>query len=320
MTSRADSTTHDLHRPVVVGFDGSPSSASALDAAAVEAVRLGVPLRIVHAYVWPIFYASLTNVPYEPSEWEPSASVRDDLSATAERLATRHPGLAVQSRVMAGTGGPVLVAESDDASMIVVGGRGIGGLAGLLAGSVAPYVASHARCPVMVVRAGHNPPAGAGRVVVGVDGSPSSVAALWFAGAWAEGRDATIDVIQAQPQPDPEASTRVMRLVEAARRRHPSLAVGLTVVAGPASGALLTASRSANLVVVGSRNRGEIASLMLGSVGHDLVRRSGSPVVVVHGTAPGSAAVGGDDLDDLVGRETGSVRRSGVVRVGDAQP
>ena len=67
MTTRADSTTDDLHRPVVVGFDGSPSSASALDAAAVEAVRLGVP-GIVHAYVWPIFYASLTNVPFEPSE------------------------------------------------------------------------------------------------------------------------------------------------------------------------------------------------------------------------------------------------------------
>ena len=134
--------------------------------------------------------------------------------------------------------------------MIVVGGRGMGGLAGLLAGSVAPYVASHARCPVMVVRAGHNPPAGAGRVVVGVDGSPSSAAALRFAGAWAEGRDATIDVIQAQPHPDPEASTRVTRLVEAARRRHPDGRVDRGL--GPASGALLTASRSANLVVVGS--------------------------------------------------------------------
>jgi nucleotide-binding universal stress UspA family protein len=246
--------------------------------------------------------------------------VRDDLAATAERLAARHPGLTVQSRVMAGTGGSVLVAESDDASMIVVGGRGIGGLAGLLAGSVAPYVASHARCPVMVVRAGHNPPAGAGRVVVGVDGSPSSVAALWFAGSWAQGRDATIEVIQAQPQPDPEASTHLMQVVDIARRRFPSVPIDATITLDPASAALLTASRSANLVVVGSRNRGEIASLMLGSVGHDLVRRSGSPVVVVHGTAPGSAAVAGDDFHDLVGRETGSVRRSGVVRVGDAQP
>jgi nucleotide-binding universal stress UspA family protein len=320
MTTQADWTKDDLHRPVVVGFDGSPSSASALDAAAVEAVRLGVPLRIVHAYVWPIFYASLTNVPYEPSEWEPPASVRDDLAATAERLATRHPGLDVQSRVMAGTGGPVLVAESDDASMIVVGGRGIGGLAGLLAGSVAPYVASHARCPVMVVRAGHNPPAGAGRVVVGVDGSPSSIAALWFAGSWAQGREATIEVIQAQPHPDPEASARLMRVIDAARSRFPSVPIDATITPEQASAALLTASRSANLVVVGSRNRGEIASVMRGSVGHDLVRRSGSPVVVVHGAAPGSAALGGGDLDDLVGRETGSVRRPGVVRVGDAKP
>ena len=180
-------TTDDLSRPVVVGFDGSPSSASALDAAATEAVRLGVGLRIVHAYVWPIFYASLANVPYEPSEWEPPASVRDELATTAARLAARHPGLDVTSRVMAGPGGSVLVRESADAALVVLGGRGIGGVAGLLAGSVAPHVAAHAHCPVMVVRVGHTPPGCCGRVVVGVDGSPSSRAALRFACAWAHG-------------------------------------------------------------------------------------------------------------------------------------
>ena len=113
--------TDDLGRSVVVGFDGSPSSSAALDAAAKEALVLGVPLRIVHAYVWPIFYATLANVPYRPGEWEPPAAVRAELDATAERLAGQHVGLAVRTSVMAGSGGPVLAAESVDAAMVVPG-------------------------------------------------------------------------------------------------------------------------------------------------------------------------------------------------------
>jgi len=123
-----------LGAPVVVGVDGSSSAASAVDAAAAEALALGVPLRIVHAHVWPIFHAALANVPYRSSDWQPPAAITAMVQAMADRVAGRHPGLVVQTSVVAGGGGVVLVEASAQAGMVVVGGRGVGGLAGLLAG------------------------------------------------------------------------------------------------------------------------------------------------------------------------------------------
>ena len=281
--------TGDLGRPVVVGFDGSPSSSAALDAAAVEALTLGVPLRIVHAYVWPIFYATLANVPYEPGEWEPPPAIRAELDATAERLAGRYGGLAVRTCVMAGSGGQVLVAESADAAMVVVGGRGVGGVAGLLAGSVAPHVAAQAGCPVLVVRVGQSLRPEGGPVIVGVDGSASSLAALRFACDWAQHREAEVEVVTADPQAFQTTPARLAAWTASVLREHPSVRIATSVVEDVASHALLVASRSARLVVVGSRQRGELASLVHGSVGLDLIRRSACPVMVVRGDSPTSA-------------------------------
>ena len=300
--------TNDSGRPVVVGFDGSPSSSAALDAAAVEALTLGVPLQIVHAYVWPILYATLANVPHQPREWEPPPAIGAQLDATAERLADRHGGLAVRTRVVAGSGGPVLVSESADAAMVVVGGRGIGGVAGLLAGSVAPYVASHTHCPVLVVRVGQSLQPEGGTVIVGVDGSASSLAALRFACDWSQHRDAEVEVVTADPPASRAALARLAASVATVGRDHPSVYIRTSLVNDAASHALLVASRSARLVVVGSRHRGEMASLVHGSVGHDLIRRSACPVMVV----PGDNQRVADDVDDLAGGDAKDMRRAGV--------
>ncbi|HLT10136.1 MAG TPA: universal stress protein [Micromonosporaceae bacterium] len=294
-------------RPVVAGFDGSPSSAAALEAAAAEAVSLGVPLRVVHAYAWPIVYATLANVPYQPGEWEPPESVRAELAATAERLLKRHPGLTVSTHVLAGAAGQVLVSASAEASLLVIGGRGVGGLAGLLARAVAPHVASRAQCPVLVVRADQSTASSTGAVVVGVDGSEGSRNAFELACRWALRRDAPLQAVHATGgtpdgntvQPDPPWLTE---WVSQARRRWPGLSVTARTVAGPAADVLVGESRSARLVVVGSRSRGELASLMLGSVGHDLIRRGQCPVVVSHGEV-GTADPGrGEDS----GRKSGT--------------
>jgi nucleotide-binding universal stress UspA family protein len=290
---------NDLDRPVVVGIDGSSSAASALDTAAVEALALGVPLRIVHAYVWPIFYASLANVPYQSSEWEPAPAVTAMLDTTAKRVESVHPGLVVHTSVLAGGGGPVLVEASADASLVLVGSRGVGGLAGLLAGSVAPYVAAHAHCPVIVVREGQTTVAAGGHVSVGVDGTPSSLRALRFACEWARRRGAEVEAVHAVApdrfdEPVPEfdlktpAEVRLDDWVETVRHDFPTVHVRSAVVRASATDGLMSASRSARLIVVGSRHRGELASLVLGSVGHSLIRRSACPVAVVHGVTFGS--------------------------------
>jgi nucleotide-binding universal stress UspA family protein len=254
-----------------------------LDTAAAEALVHGAPLQIVHAYVWPIFYATLANVPYQPGEWEPPPAIAAQLEATAEQLAGRHSGLVVRTRVMAGSGGPVLVSESADAAMVVVGGRGIGGVAGLLAGSVAPYVASHAHCPVLAVRVGQSLLPKSGTVIVGVDGSASSLAALRFACEFAQDRDAEVEVVTAEPQSSQTTPARLEGWVAPVGLDHPSVRIRTSLVDDAASHALLAASRSARLVVVGSRRQGELASLVHGSVGHDLIRRSACPVMVVPG-------------------------------------
>src|SRR5690606_17279428 len=286
----------------------------------------------VHAYAWPIVYATLANVPYQPGEWEPPESVRAELAATAERLLKRHPGLTVSTHVLAGAAGPVLrpafrraclpgtgggggggaagqvlVSASAEASLLVIGGRGVGGLAGLLARAVAPHVASRAQCPVLVVRADQSTASSTGAVVVGVDGSEGSRNAFELACRWALRRDAPLQAVHATGgtpdgntvQPDPPWLTE---WVSQARRRWPGLSVTARTVAGPAADVLVGESRSARLVVVGSRSRGELASLMLGSVGHDLIRRGQCPVVVSHGEV-GTADPGrGEDS----GRKSGT--------------
>lgn len=271
-----------MTRPVVLGVDGSAPAAAAVDCAANEAAALGVGLRVVHAYVWPILYASLANVPFRAGEWEPGPPSRKLVEAAASRALAAHPGLVVDTAVTTGDGGRVLVDESAGASLVVVGGAGVGGLAGLLAGPVALHVASHAHCPVIVARARRLHYSAEGRVVVGVDGSPSGQVALDFACAWAARHGTDVDAVYA-------AAAGVGRVlldgwIADASTAYPCVHIRPLVVYDTAAAeALVSASRSARMVVVGSHRRGRLASMMHGSVGHALIRRAQAPVVVAHG-------------------------------------
>lgn len=281
-------------RPVVVGYDVSASAASALDVAATEALALSVPLLVVHAYPWPVLYATLANLPYRAEEWHPPAEVAETVRAAGERLAQRFPGLVVQTSVRAGTGPEVLRAASADASLMVLGARGASGLSGLLAGSVAASVTAHAACPVMVVRAGQRANGIGGHVCVGVDGSASSLKALRFAGWWARRHGADVRALYAVEadvfdQPAPEfsghtpAQQHLADWIQEFDAEWPGVRIEPVVVRRDAADALLAGSTAARLLVVGSRHRGELRSLVLGSVGHSLIRRATCPVVVVHG-------------------------------------
>jgi nucleotide-binding universal stress UspA family protein len=150
------------------------------------------------------------------------------------------------------------------------------------------------------------------RVVVGVDGSPGSRAALVHAFAAAARRGAVLEVVATwsvqaawgggYPMGVPavatvrdEVETRVRALVEEVRR-DPAVSVEpgtadvrtvLVVSVGPASKRLVEASGSADLLVVGSRGRGGVRSALLGSVALHCVTHAACPVVVVHPTPPG---------------------------------
>lgn len=168
---------------VVVGCDGSRSSDEALVCAVDEAQRRGAPLRLVH---------SVGAMTYGPSEFGGSQVAASDVRAAGERVLDRArslvqeraPDLAVSTAVHTEQSATAaLTEEGARAALVVVGSHGRGGFAGLVLGSTSASVAAHARCPVVVVRGadGAAPGPSAGRVVVGVDGSPVSDDALRFA-------------------------------------------------------------------------------------------------------------------------------------------
>ncbi|MEU2912776.1 universal stress protein [Streptomyces massasporeus] len=286
---------------VVVGVDGSASSLAAVEAAAREARLRGAGLRVVHAFVWPAAHVPLGPSPLGPPEGG-LRNVVDRLVAEAvERARTVAPELDVSDVVVTGEPLTVLEAQSRAAELVVVGTRGMGGFVGLLVGSTAVHLAAHGRCPVLVVR---EQPHADGPIVLGVDGSAAGQNAVDFAFAEAALRSAPLVALHTwttwnAPMPAPqdpstpyasppgalaEEEERLLAEAVAGRQeRYPGVAVDHRVVRGGTREALIEASRSAQLVVVGARGRGGFAGLLLGSVSQALLHHAHGPVAVVRG-------------------------------------
>lgn len=267
---------------IVIGYDDSPEAREALEWAADEARRERRPLRIVHVGLGQGGGRSLTEVVERVRSAAPDVEITSSLE-----LRDSVPG--------------TLVDMSTDARMLVVGGRGLGGFAGLLLGSVSTAVAAHARCPVVVVR--HGPSSSsvplARPVVVGVDGSRTSTSAVDLAFDLASRREAPLLAVHAWEMPALLGPTPAWTPDEIADRlvaeeallaeslaghadRYPDVEVRSTVRLGGAAEVVLAASGDAQLVVLGSRGRGGFTGLLLGSVSHAVVHHATCPVAIVH--------------------------------------
>ncbi len=292
--------TNTTTAAVIAGFDGSDDARAAADLAGWEADRRRLPLRLIHGFQAAPPYG-VAGLAYDPQI--PIRDCRAMLNAEAARIRERYPDLVVDTAVIGGSPAGVLVDESKTASLVVVGSRGLGGLIGMLAGSVSSQVAAHAHAPVVVVRppAGKatTPPApGTGPVVVGVDGSTGSVAAIGFAFEEAAARGTELVAVyawgtlpaDAGGEPDQEQRAAETALADALgrwRARYPAVQVRPRAVHSltPVH-TIIDESHGASLVVVGPRGRGGFAGLLLGSVGDGLVRHAPAPVTVVHDPAP----------------------------------
>ena len=142
---------------IVVGLDSSSSARAALDWAAEHARATGQPLRAVHAVdVSPAYNIELgmgeVSVPMEPSALD--TRYREAVTAVFESV---QPGLGWRLQFFSGEAGPVLVAESIRAALLVVGTKEHVGIGRLVAGSVSHYCLSHAHCPVVAVPAVREP-------------------------------------------------------------------------------------------------------------------------------------------------------------------
>ncbi len=144
------------------------------------------------------------------------------------------------------------------------------------------------------------------RVVVGVDGSAASRAALGCALEEARWRHAMVEVVHAYPVPAPggslygasfptpprgELERDAMEVIEHTLGVAPDdVEVERIVTPGPAAAHLLHVARGAELLVVGSRGRGGFAGLLLGSTSQHVVRHAPCPVLVVPAPATTEAA------------------------------
>ncbi|MDT3725808.1 universal stress protein [Streptomyces sp. DSM 41972] len=138
---------------IVVGVDGSPSSLEALRRAARQAALTGGTVLALTSWDYPQYHGALGWLPPSSGDEEAlEARAREDLTRCVEETLGAHPSVDVLEEVRYGTPASVLLRAAREASLLVVGSRGLGGFAGLLLGSVAQHCAQHAACPVVVVR------------------------------------------------------------------------------------------------------------------------------------------------------------------------
>lgn len=288
-------------KPIVVGVDGSPSAIHAARWAAAEAARRGTSLVIAH---------SSPRVPVHSPQFAVSAAefseaVRDQARhwlATAKASATAvAPQVEISTELVTGGAAEQLVGRSASAELVVLGSRGLGGFTGLLVGSIAVAVSTHALCPVVVVREAQ-PQADRAEdapIVVGVDGSAASDAALRFAFETAALRGAPVLAVRTWLDALVDA-TRLTVLVsasieaiEADERRllaeqvadcakdYPGVPVRRMLSRDGSARVLVEQSASAQLVVVGTRGRGGFRGLLLGSTSQSLIHHAQCPVAVI---------------------------------------
>ncbi|MEU8268958.1 universal stress protein [Sphaerisporangium sp. NPDC049002] len=283
---------------IVVGIDGSPSAAAAVEWAADDAMRRGARLRIVHvwepwSYDFP-FKAAPRSQSSLPAYWTGA------LEAAVDWVHDHSPGVEVSSALVTGAVSERLTTESEYADELVLGGTGPGGLAGLVLGSVGRSVTGHAEGPVIVVR--RSAPTRDGEIVVGFDGSEESGAALEYALQRARLRGAPVHVLYAWSAPPfapdatayaggvreaaEEESREVRRRLHPWQERYPNVRMTGSAVRGHAVHALSDASREADLVVVGSRAHGTFGHVFTGSVAHGVLRHARCPVAIVRPRRP----------------------------------
>ena len=285
-------------KPIVASTDGSEESLRAVEWAVREAVLRGAPLRIVSAAALLPRMISRAG----PGELDTVTDVisndRDRALATAaERAAKTAPSLLIDTDRLTGAPAEAVTESGSGALMLVVGSRGVGAFTAMVLGSVSRYAASHAPCPVVVVRdetaATHR------QVVVGIGDPDHGADSVTFAFEEASLRQASLLAIHAWHAPrtdisrageaftapgshaaETEAARQLEGLLNDWRDKYPDVPVSQDVVHGHPGRALVGLSARADLVVIG--RRAKHAGLQgPGSVRHAVLNHAHGPVAVV---------------------------------------
>ncbi|MFZ2172989.1 MAG: universal stress protein [Rhodococcus sp. (in: high G+C Gram-positive bacteria)] len=288
-------------RPIVVGIDGSPSSLQAVAWAAREAVLRHAPLSVVTTTFMPGVYGVPIGVPasfFEEEELEGKKRLTRAEEVAAEVAAGRT--LDIDSALTTGTPAGMLLERAESALMVVVGANGRGVLARGFLGSVSAAVATHAQCPVAVIRGLPELDINelTGPVVVGVDGSKHSEPAISMAFEEAALRQTELVAVHAWSDVDVHVSFEGDRDTEWAKlvasetallseslagrvEQYPDVQVRSVVVMDQPARNLREHAEEAQLLIVGSRGRGGFASMLLGSTSRALMHSVNCPLLIV---------------------------------------
>jgi nucleotide-binding universal stress UspA family protein len=293
---------------ILVGIDGSEASWHALDWAAQEARRVGWGIHVACAYSVPSFTAASLDGGYAALD---NAAIKSGAVEVLERAVerVRATEIAITHSLEVGDPAGALVEMSKSVAMAVVGTRGRGGFAERLLGTVSSALPAHGHCPTVIVPLRTGKDKGAAgpivpvrRIVVGVDGSPSSEIALGRAIDEALAWNATLTAFSSIPVTtgtslfawapavvDHDAiladlETGLDILVDRALEPR-SVPEGFHVrrhgLDGAPASLLVEFSTAVDLVVVGSRGRGGFSGLLLGSTSQAVLHHAVCPVMVV---------------------------------------
>ena len=298
MTTHPHTDDTQSPRPVVVGVDGSETSAYAAIWAAEEAERRGATLTLVHALNLP----DTAVPPIEPTGYAQRRRAEGTtlLDKAVTGVRARFPDLMLHVELSDLDPAHTLVELSRTASLVVTGSRGHGGFTGLLLGSVSRKLAAHAHCPAAVVREEAPEPEPSDLVVLGIGREPVPAAARYaFATARREGVDLVAlrfwwpnamrtgvvglgSMYAGDPEHDHRAATaEVEQAIRAPRDEFPDVTVRVTTGEGNAVPVLIDAARSARLVVLGAHRRRGPLSIGPGYVIEGVLAHCPRPVVVV---------------------------------------
>jgi nucleotide-binding universal stress UspA family protein len=283
-----------MTKQINVGFNGSASSSEAAFWAAAEANLRGARLRLISCYPIP----TVPGPGLAPTWSDVYASViettNDGLLRVQGEITALHPGIDVTTLASPDPAASVLVDDVNADDLVVVGTSNHHGASGLWLGNTARHVVRHSPCPVVVVP-GHCSRAETDRVIVGVDGSPTSRKALQWAGDEADRYGASLLVVHAWMYPymhaypdssqardltSVDAACLLDREIESAREQFGADITGRLIEGSP-SAALLGLVGPCDLLVLGSNGHGAIHSTLFGSTVSSVLDRTQVPTVVV---------------------------------------
>ncbi|MHA0286250.1 universal stress protein [Mycobacterium sp. C3-094] len=282
---------------ILVGVDGSPESHAALRFAAQEAALRRRPVTLMHVVAPIVVTWPIESVITDFYQWQED-NAADVLRRSQETLESIGDA-EIDVRILLRRDGVVteLADAARQADMLVLGSRGLGPVGGVALGSVSRTMLQHAECPVVIVKEGAV--RGTDRelpVLLGIDGSPASEAAIAF--AFDEASRRGVDLIALHAWSDvavfpilgmnwherqDEGHEILGERLAGWQESYPDVHVSRRIVCDKAARWLIDEAKYAQLVVVGSRGRGGIPAMLLGSVSSAVAERATTPVAVVRG-------------------------------------